>query len=210
MRSSRGSLESIGTAPSTCETVHSNQLGERFLKMNLNNGAAVQQQFHQHRQHAVNTSNCSQRSQSCSSRGDNWSKLSQEALEECTESSDVIGASPHSRRSAFGAACKQGGSPSGRTKGVPSFGYVKRANGTLGPTGQQNISMMGVGQIAHVSAVPRSGGGGGSRRVSGSGTQTLPHDANSKCLRIAVITRFTKFSFRNFNFRNFNFRNFNF
>jgi len=89
-----------------------------------------------------------------------------------------------------GSSSKQGSpSSSSRTKGVPpSFGYVKRANGSITSTAeQQNIAMMmaagGVaangmpcGRTAHVSAVPRTASG---RKVAG-GTQTLPNDMNSE------------------------------
>lgn len=92
-----------------------------------------------------------------------------------------------------GGSSKQGSpSASSRTKGVPpSFGYVKRANGSIASTAeQQNIAMLmatggiGGGQInglpcgrtAHVSAVPRTASG---RKVTG-GTQTLPNDMNSE------------------------------
>lgn len=91
-----------------------------------------------------------------------------------------------------GGSSKQGSPSSSRTKGVPpSFGYVKRANGSIASTAeQQNIAMLmagaggGVaapnglpcGRTAHVSAVPRTAGG---RKVAG-GTQTLPNDMNSK------------------------------
>ncbi|XP_030381242.1 protein sickie-like [Scaptodrosophila lebanonensis] len=94
-----------------------------------------------------------------------------------------------------GNSSKQGSpSASSRTKGVPpSFGYVKRANGSIASTAeQQNIAMLmagaggsGVGvagmvnglscgRTAHVSAVPRTAGG----RKSTGGTQTLPNDMN--------------------------------
>lgn len=89
-----------------------------------------------------------------------------------------------------GSSSKQGSpSSSSRTKGVPpSFGYVKRANGSIASTAeQQNIAMMMAaggaganglpcGRTAHVSAVPRTASG---RKVAG-GTQTLPNDMNSE------------------------------
>lgn len=204
MRSSRGSLDSIGTAPAACEPMHDNSLGSRFLKMDLNNSGVTsnaQYQQHQHRQH--NTGNASNRSQSCNGR-DNWSKMSSAGSQELNEQMDQMMAansSPSTRRnvnSGFNSANKtssqQGNSPgSGRTKGVPpSFGYVKRSNGSP----QQNMLMMGVGQIAHVSAVPRSAG---NRRVSGSGTQTLPHDATSRLslLKKKKIKYIKLFYFRN-------------
>ncbi|XP_037710433.1 protein sickie isoform X9 [Drosophila subpulchrella] len=123
---------------------------------------------------------------------DNWSKMP-EPLNGPPKGEKSEKSSP-SRRSlgggggGSGSSSKQGSpSSSSRTKGVPpSFGYVKRANGSITSTAeQQNIAMMmaagGVaangmpcGRTAHVSAVPRTASG---RKVAG-GTQTLPNDMN--------------------------------
>jgi len=125
---------------------------------------------------------------------DNWSKMP-EPLNGAPKGEKSEKSSP-SRRSlgggggGSGSSSKQGSpSSSSRTKGVPpSFGYVKRANGSITSTAeQQNIAMMmaagGVaangmpcGRTAHVSAVPRTASG---RKVAG-GTQTLPNDMNSE------------------------------
>ncbi|KAL9929380.1 sickie isoform 7-T8 [Glossina fuscipes fuscipes] len=114
---------------------------------------------------------------------DNWSKMPEPLKGHKSEQKDK---SSPSRCTLTGttASSKQG-SPSGRTKGVPpSFGYVKRANGTATSTAeQQQIAMMinvgnggpQNGRTAHVSAVPRTAAGGNGRKMSG-GTQTLPSD----------------------------------
>lgn len=124
---------------------------------------------------------------------DNWSKMPEPLNGHKTDKSEK---SSPSRRSMGGGgsgnSSKQGSpSSSSRTKGVPpSFGYVKRANGSIASTAeQQNIAMLmtaggasaGInglpcGRTAHVSAVPRTASG---RKVAG-GTQTLPSDTNSE------------------------------
>lgn len=112
---------------------------------------------------------------------DNWSKMPEPLNGQKSEHKEK---SSPSRRS---VGSKQGSPSSSRTKGVPpSFGYVKRSNGTATSTAeQQNITMMmnmtgnspQNGRTAHVSAVPRTATGG--RKMSG-GTQTLPHEMTSK------------------------------
>ncbi|XP_034097599.2 protein sickie isoform X10 [Drosophila albomicans] len=136
---------------------------------------------------------------------DNWSKMPEPLNGHKVDKSEK---SSPSRRSMGGGnsgggggsnggsgnSSKQGSpSASSRTKGVPpSFGYVKRANGSIASTAeQQNIAMLmaagahgahGAGAVndlpcgrtAHVSAVPRTASG---RKVTG-GTQTLPNDMN--------------------------------
>ncbi|XP_044572206.1 protein sickie isoform X7 [Drosophila ananassae] len=118
---------------------------------------------------------------------DNWSKMPEPLNGHKSEKSSP---SRRSMGGGSGGSSKQGSPSSSRTKGVPpSFGYVKRANGSIASTAeQQNIAMLmagaggGVaapnglpcGRTAHVSAVPRTAGG---RKVAG-GTQTLPNDMN--------------------------------
>lgn len=115
---------------------------------------------------------------------DNWSKMPEPLNGQKSEHKEK---SSPSRRSLGGS--KQGSPSSSRTKGVPpSFGYVKRSNGTATSTAeQQNIAMMmntvgnncpQNGRTAHVSAVPRTATTGG-RKMSG-GAQTLPHEVSSK------------------------------
>ncbi|KRF98350.1 uncharacterized protein Dwil_GK14928 [Drosophila willistoni] len=132
---------------------------------------------------------------------DNWSKMPEPLNGHKVDKSEKSSPSRRSMGGGSGSSSKQGSpSSSSRTKGVPpSFGYVKRANGSITSTAeQQNIAMlmasagasgsMGVvsaagmvngmpcGRTAHVSAVPRTAGAGG-RKVTG-GTQTLPNDMN--------------------------------
>ncbi|XP_067621415.1 protein sickie isoform X7 [Eurosta solidaginis] len=177
-----------------------------------NNSANASPQHHNHTshqqsQHAHHSSSVVGVHRSNSRNGrDNWSKMP-EPLNGYNKGEKSEKSSP-SRRSmggGSGSSSKQG-SPSGRTKGVPpSFGYVKRANGSATATAeQQNIVMMGatmmnvasggqlnghngggggspgsmcggMGRTAHVSAVPRTASNAGGRKISG-GTQTLPND----------------------------------
>ncbi|XP_016938199.3 protein sickie isoform X2 [Drosophila suzukii] len=188
IRNSRGSLDSIGTTAngssaasqasssggSTTTHAHNNN------NNNNNNGGGGKMDGSPH--HRPGSRN----------GRDNWSKMP-EPLNGAPKGEKSEKSSP-SRRSlgggggGSGSSSKQGSpSSSSRTKGVPpSFGYVKRANGSITSTAeQQNIAMMmaagGVaangmpcGRTAHVSAVPRTASG---RKVAG-GTQTLPNDMN--------------------------------
>ncbi|XP_034491008.1 protein sickie isoform X1 [Drosophila innubila] len=122
---------------------------------------------------------------------DNWTKMPEPLNGHKVDKSEKSSPSRRSMGggSGSGSSSKQGSpSSSSRTKGVPpSFGYVKRANGSIASTAeQQNIAMLmaagGAGAVnglpcgrtAHVSAVPRTANG---RKVTG-GTQTLPNDIN--------------------------------
>ncbi|XP_028895905.2 protein sickie isoform X4 [Zeugodacus cucurbitae] len=217
IRNSRGSLDSIGTAPPSSAASQASSSGGSNPKMDSNSGsgggggggsgntsANASPQHHTHAQHMQHHSAGVvgvHRSNSRNGR-DNWTKMP-EPLNGHNKGEKSEKSSP-SRRSvggSSGSSSKQG-SPSGRTKGVPpSFGYVKRTNGSATATAeQQNIAMMGaammnagaggqsngggspggmcggVGRTAHVSAVPRTAtGAAGGRKVSG-GTQTLPND----------------------------------
>lgn len=189
IRNSRGSLDSIGTAAngssvasqasssggSTTTHAHNNNNNN-----NVGGGGAKMDGSPQHRPGSRNGR-------------DNWSKMPEPLNGHKTDKSEK---SSPSRRSMGGGgsgnSSKQGSpSSSSRTKGVPpSFGYVKRANGSIASTAeQQNIAMLmtaggasaGInglpcGRTAHVSAVPRTASG---RKVAG-GTQTLPSDTNSE------------------------------
>ncbi|XP_037959838.1 protein sickie isoform X2 [Teleopsis dalmanni] len=204
IRSSRGSLDSIGTAPPSSGASQASSSGGSNNKMDATNGCGSgngsvnASPQHHHGQHA------SPRSSTRNSGRDNWSKMPEPLNGHKMDKTEKSSPS-HTRRSISGSSGGMGsgnsssnGSPSkqgsnaGRTKGVPpSFGYVKRANGSATATAeQQNITMMmcggnsggismqtnnGVGQCgrtAHVSAVPRTAGG---RKISG-GTQTLPNE----------------------------------
>lgn len=123
---------------------------------------------------------------------DNWTKMPEPLNGHKGDKSEKSSPSRRSMGGGSGSSSKQGSpSSSSRTKGVPpSFGYVKRANGSIASTAeQQNIAMLMAvgggqamvnglpcGRTAHVSAVPRTASG---RKVTG-GTQTLPNDMNSK------------------------------
>ncbi|XP_053958598.1 protein sickie-like [Anastrepha ludens] len=220
IRNSRGSLDSIGTAPPSSAASQASSSGGSNPKMDSTSGgvgggvgggsgntsanASPQHHTHQHSQHAHHSAGVVGVHRSNSRNGrDNWTKMP-EPLNGHNKGEKSEKSSP-SRRSmggGSGGSSKQG-SPSGRTKGVPpSFGYVKRANGSATATAeQQNIAMMGaammgagggggqtngghspggmcggMGRTAHVSAVPRTANApGGGRKVSG-GTQTLPND----------------------------------
>ncbi|KAH8377635.1 hypothetical protein KR093_006343 [Drosophila rubida] len=205
IRSSRGSLDSIGTAAngssaasqasssgsgSGCST--SNSINNNNNNNNNNgngNGSSKMDGSPHHRPGSRNGR-------------DNWSKMPEPLNGHKADKSEK---SSPSRRSmggngggnggsngGSGSSSKQGSpSASSRTKGVPpSFGYVKRANGSIASTAeQQNIAMLMAagahgaagavnglpcGRTAHVSAVPRTASG---RKVTG-GTQTLPNDMN--------------------------------
>ncbi|XP_016961856.1 protein sickie isoform X6 [Drosophila biarmipes] len=181
IRNSRGSLDSIGTAAngssaasqasssggSTTTHAHNNN------NNNNNNGGGGKMDGSPH--HRPGSRN----------GRDNWSKMPEPQKGDKSEKSSP---SRRSMGGGSGGSSKQGSpSSSSRTKGVPpSFGYVKRANGSITSTAeQQNIAMMmaagGVaangmpcGRTAHVSAVPRTASG---RKIAG-GTQTLPNDIN--------------------------------
>lgn len=126
---------------------------------------------------------------------DNWSKMPEPLNGHKADKSEKSSPSRRSMGggSGSGSSSKQSSpsASSSRTKGVPpSFGYVKRANGSIASTAeQQNIAMLmavgggqgmvnglSCGRTAHVSAVPRTASG---RKVTG-GTQTLPNDMNSE------------------------------
>ncbi|XP_037710432.1 protein sickie isoform X8 [Drosophila subpulchrella] len=190
IRNSRGSLDSIGTAAN----------GSSAASQASSSGGSTTTHAHAHNNNNNNNNNGgggkmdgSPHHRPGSRNGrDNWSKMP-EPLNGPPKGEKSEKSSP-SRRSlgggggGSGSSSKQGSpSSSSRTKGVPpSFGYVKRANGSITSTAeQQNIAMMmaagGVaangmpcGRTAHVSAVPRTASG---RKVAG-GTQTLPNDMN--------------------------------
>nr|XP_016938207.1 protein sickie isoform X4 [Drosophila suzukii] len=190
IRNSRGSLDSIGTAAN----------GSSAASQASSSGGSTTTHAHAHNNNNNNNNNGgggkmdgSPHHRPGSRNGrDNWSKMP-EPLNGAPKGEKSEKSSP-SRRSlgggggGSGSSSKQGSpSSSSRTKGVPpSFGYVKRANGSITSTAeQQNIAMMmaagGVaangmpcGRTAHVSAVPRTASG---RKVAG-GTQTLPNDMN--------------------------------
>ncbi|KAH8410091.1 hypothetical protein KR009_005833 [Drosophila setifemur] len=190
IRNSRGSLDSIGTAANgssaasqasssggsttTHSHAHSHALSNNNNNNNNNGGSGKMDGSPHHRPGSRNGR-------------DNWSKMPEPLNGHKSEKSSP---SRRSMGGGSGSSSKQGSpSSSSRTKGVPpSFGYVKRANGSIASTAeQQNIAIMmaaggaGVvpnglpcGRTAHVSAVPRTANG---RKIAG-GTQTLPNDMN--------------------------------
>ncbi|XP_036321700.1 protein sickie isoform X2 [Rhagoletis pomonella] len=221
IRNSRGSLDSIGTAPPSSAASQASSSGGSNPKMDSASGggagggggggggsgntsanASPQHHTHQHSQHAHH-SNAGvvgvHRSNSRNGR-DNWTKMPEPLNGHGHNKGEKSEKSSPSRRSmggGSGSSSKQG-SPSGRTKGVPpSFGYVKRANGSATATAeQQNIAMMGaammgagggglanggcggaagspggmcggMGRTAHVSAVPRTASTGGGGGAGG-------------------------------------------
>ncbi|XP_044250812.1 protein sickie isoform X1 [Drosophila takahashii] len=185
IRNSRGSLDSIGTAAN----------GSSAASQASSSGGSTTTHGHAHNNNNNNNGGGGKMDGSPHHRPgsrngrDNWGKMP-EPLNGAPKMDKSEKSSP-SRRSmggGSGGSSKQGSpSSSSRTKGVPpSFGYVKRANGSITATAeQQNIAMMmaagGVasnglpcGRTAHVSAVPRTASG---RKIAG-GTQTLPNDMN--------------------------------
>uniref|UniRef100_A0A1I8NF63 Uncharacterized protein n=1 Tax=Musca domestica TaxID=7370 RepID=A0A1I8NF63_MUSDO len=187
IRNSRGSLDSLGTgAPSSSASQASSSVGSNN-KMDITNGlnSSASNSANNSPQHH-NSGSPSHRSSP--RNGNNWSKMP-EALN--GQKSEHKEKSSPSRRNVGSSSSKQSPSSSSRTKGVPpSFGYVKRSNGTATSTAeQQNIVMMmntmsgcspqNGRNTAHVSAVPRTGAPGG-RKMSG-GAQTLPHDVSTMC-----------------------------
>ncbi|KAH8325857.1 hypothetical protein KR067_009256 [Drosophila pandora] len=190
IRNSRGSLDSIGTAAN----------GSSAASQGSSSGGSTTTHSHAHSHSSNNNNNNNNniggggkmdgsphhRPGSRNGR-DNWSKMPEPLNGHKSEKSSP---SRRSMGGGSGSSSKQGSPSSSRTKGVPpSFGYVKRANGSIASTAeQQNIAMLmagaggGVaapnglpcGRTAHVSAVPRTAGG---RKVAG-GTQTLPNDMN--------------------------------
>uniref|UniRef100_A0A1A9W0A8 Uncharacterized protein n=1 Tax=Glossina brevipalpis TaxID=37001 RepID=A0A1A9W0A8_9MUSC len=134
---------------------------------------------HSHHQHSPHRSGTALRNNG----RDSWSKMPEPLKSHKSEQKEK--SSPSRCTLTSTSSSSKQGSPSGRTKGVPpSFGYVKRANGTATSTAeQQQIAMMinvgnggpQNGRTAHVSAVPRTTAVGNGRKMSG-GTQTLPSD----------------------------------
>ncbi|XP_043070626.1 protein sickie isoform X3 [Drosophila grimshawi] len=187
IRSSRGSLDSIGTAAngSSAASQASSSGGSTSNSNSHNNN-------NNNNNNNVNKMDGSPHHRPGSRNGrDNWGKMPEPLNGHKADKSEK---SSPSRRNigggGSGSSSKQGSpSSSSRTKGVPpSFGYVKRANGSIASTAeQQNIAMLMAtggatglvnglpcGRTAHVSAVPRTASG---RKVTG-GTQTLPNDMN--------------------------------
>lgn len=191
IRNSRGSLDSIGTAAASSAASQASSSGGSNTKMDMSNGgigngsgnnSINNSPQHSHHQHSPHRSGNAIRNNA----RDNWSKMPEPLKGHKSEQKDK---SSPSRCTLTGtSSSSKQGSPSGRTKGVPpSFGYVKRANGTATSTAeQQQIAMMinvgnggpQNGRTAHVSAVPRTAAGGNGRKMSG-GTQTLPSDITS-------------------------------
>ncbi|ALC40284.1 sick [Drosophila busckii] len=196
IRSSRGSLDSIGTAAngSSAASQASSSGGSSGTNSNSNNN----------NNNNNNKMDGSPHHRPGSRNGrDNWSKMPEPLNgHKADKSVDKCSPSRRSMGGGSGSSSKQGSpSASTRTKGVPpSFGYVKRANGSITATAeQQNIAMLmaasnanaaaaaaaqasgmvnglACGRTAHVSAVPRTASG---RKVAG-GTQTLPNDMNTE------------------------------
>uniref|UniRef100_A0A1I8QBP7 AAA+ ATPase domain-containing protein n=1 Tax=Stomoxys calcitrans TaxID=35570 RepID=A0A1I8QBP7_STOCA len=185
IRNSRGSLDSIGTGAASSAASQASSSGGSNTKMDISNGlnGSANNSANSSPQHHHSNSSPSHRSSSRNGNSrDNWSKMGEPMN---GQKSDHKEKSSPSRRSLGGSSSKQGSPSSSRTKGVPpSFGYVKRSNGTATATAeQQNIAMMmnavgnsspQNGRTAHVSAVPRTAG---ARKMSG-GAQTLPHEVS--------------------------------
>ncbi|KAM8715054.1 hypothetical protein ACLKA7_002151 [Drosophila subpalustris] len=198
IRSSRGSLDSIGTAAngssaaSQASSSGSGSAGSTGNNINNNNN-------NNNNNNGNNKMEGSPHHRPGSRNGrDNWTKMPEpfnghkvDKSEKSSPSRRTMGGGGGGGGCGSGSSSKQGSpSASSRTKGVPpSFGYVKRANGSIASTAeQQNIAMLmasggaGAGAVnglpcgrtAHVSAVPRTANG---RKVTG-GTQTLPNDMN--------------------------------
>ncbi|XP_075149144.1 sickie isoform X3 [Haematobia irritans] len=183
IRNSRGSLDSIGTGAASSAASQASSSGGSNTKMDISNGlnGSGNNSANSSPQHHSSSSPSHRSSSRNGHSRDNWSKMSEQMNGQKTEHKEK---SSPSRRS-LGGGSKQGSPSSTRTKGVPpSFGYVKRSNGTATATAeQQNIAMMmnavgngspQNGRTAHVSAVPRTTAAGG-RKMSG-GAQTLPHE----------------------------------
>ncbi|KAH8255586.1 hypothetical protein KR038_006832 [Drosophila bunnanda] len=187
IRNSRGSLDSIGTAAN----------GSSVASQASSSGGSTTTHSHAHNNNNNNNGGGSgkmdgspQHRPGSRNGRDNWSKMPEPLNGHKADKSEKSSPSRRSMGGGSGSSSKQGSpSSSSRTKGVPpSFGYVKRANGSIASTAeQQNIAMMmaagasgaGIngmpcGRTAHVSAVPRTAGG---RKVAG-GTQTLPNETN--------------------------------
>ncbi|XP_061390895.1 protein sickie [Musca vetustissima] len=181
IRSSRGSLDSLGTGAPSSAASQASSSGGSNTKMDITNSSANNSANSSPQHHHSNSPS----HRPSSRNGNNWSKMPEALNGQKTEHKEK---SSPSRRSVGNSSSKQSSSSSSRTKGVPpSFGYVKRSNGTATSTAeQQNIAMMmnAMGNCspqngrstAHVSAVPRTGAPGG-RKMSG-GAQTLPHDVS--------------------------------
>ncbi|XP_034134732.1 protein sickie isoform X6 [Drosophila guanche] len=197
IRNSRGSLDSIGTAAngSSAASQASSSGGSTTHSSNSNSNSTTANHNNNH----INNNNSggkmdgSPHHRPGSRNGrDNWSKMPEPLNgQKGDKSSEKSSPSRRSMGGGSGGSSKQGSpSSSSRTKGVPpSFGYVKRANGSMSSTAeQQNIVMMMAagggqaqqvnglpcGRTAHVSAVPRTANG---RKIA-PGTQTLPNDMN--------------------------------
>ncbi|XP_033236795.1 protein sickie isoform X1 [Drosophila pseudoobscura] len=198
IRNSRGSLDSIGTAAngSSAASQASSSGGSTTHSSSNSNSAGTTAN---HNNNHINNNNGGKMDGSPHHRPgsrngrDNWSKMPEPLNgQKGDKSSEKSSPSRRSMGGGSGGSSKQGSpSSSSRTKGVPpSFGYVKRANGSMSSTAeQQNIVMMMAagggggpqqvnglpcGRTAHVSAVPRTANG---RKIA-PGTQTLPNDMN--------------------------------
>ncbi|XP_068151848.1 protein sickie isoform X1 [Drosophila tropicalis] len=204
IRNSRGSLDSIGTAAngSSAASQASSSGGSSSITNNTNSANNNNNSINNNINSSTKMDGGSPHHRPGSRNGrDNWSKMPEPLNGHKVDKSEKSSPSRRSMGGGSGSSSKQGSpSSSSRTKGVPpSFGYVKRANGSITSTAeQQNIAMlmagagasgsMGVvnaagmvngmpcGRTTHVSAVPRTAGAGG-RKVTG-GTQTLPNDMN--------------------------------
>ncbi|XP_055847329.1 protein sickie isoform X8 [Episyrphus balteatus] len=206
IRNSRGSLDSIGTTAPSSNSSNGSKMDsngspnrsssrngrDNWSKMpdppvNGHNNVNIPQQHHHHQQQQQLSSQppsptSGRKDKSSPRRSTSASKQHQQHQQQ---------------QQHHGQSSSSSSSGSGRTKGVPpSFGYVKRSNGSATSTAeQQNIMMMGggggsgqnscgqqqqqqqqqQGRTAHVSAVPRSG----KIKVSG-GTQTCNNDMQTK------------------------------
>ncbi|XP_041448224.1 protein sickie isoform X2 [Drosophila obscura] len=204
IRNSRGSLDSIGTAAngSSAASQASSSGGSttHSSSSNSNSNSTTAAAAANHNNNHINNNNGGKMDGSPHHRPgsrngrDNWSKMPEPLNGQKgggDKSSEKSSPSRRSMGGGSGGSSKQGSpSSSSRTKGVPpSFGYVKRANGSMSSTAeQQNIVMMMAaggagggaqqvnglpcGRTAHVSAVPRTANG---RKIA-PGTQTLPND----------------------------------
>ncbi|XP_073822561.1 sickie isoform X2 [Musca autumnalis] len=187
IRNSRGSLDSLGTGAPSSAASQASSSGGSNTKMDISNGqsSSANNSANNSPQHHHSGSPSHRSSSRNGNIRDNWSKMPETLNGQKVEHREK---SSPSRRNVGGSSSKQGSSSSGRTKGVPpSFGYVKRSNGTATSTAeQQNIVMMmntmgncspqNGRNTAHVSAVPRAGTPSG-RKMSG-GAQTLPHEVS--------------------------------
>ncbi|EDW25610.1 GL26328 [Drosophila persimilis] len=196
IRNSRGSLDSIGTAANGSSAASQASSSGGSTTHSSSNSAGTTAN---HNNNHINNNNGGKMDGSPHHRPgsrngrDNWSKMPEPLNgQKGDKSSEKSSPSRRSMGGGSGGSSKQGSpSSSSRTKGVPpSFGYVKRANGSMSSTAeQQNIVMMMAtgggggpqqvnglpcGRTAHVSAVPRTANG---RKIA-PGTQTLPNDMN--------------------------------